>query len=74
MPFEAQRAELTHLEQIAEQPPCRVGDDHHARLGRGLQARREIWRIAHHRLLLRRSLADQIADHDQTGRDADASR
>ena len=37
-----------------------------------LQARREVRRLADDRLLLRRARADQIADHDQPGRDADA--
>ena len=45
-----------------------------ARLGQRLQARRQVRRLADHRLLLRRALADQVADHDQAGRDADPGR
>ena len=65
-------SEITKHEQIAEQPAGRLGDDHRARLGRTLQPRREIGRVADHRLLLRRAFADEIADHDQPGGDADA--
>ena len=40
--------------------------------GESLQACGEVGGLADHRLLLRRALADQIADHDQPGGDADA--
>ena len=39
-----------------------------------LQARREVRRLADHRLLLGRACADQLTDHDQAGRDADSGR
>ena len=44
-----------------------------SRLGKRLQAGSEVRRLADHRLLLRGSLADQVADHDEAGRDADPS-
>ena len=37
-----------------------------------LQARREVRRLADDAALLRLSGADQVADHDEPGRDADA--
>ena len=43
-----------------------------ARLGQRLQPRRQIGRVADDRLFLRRALSDEIADHDDAGRDADA--
>ena len=43
-------------------------------LGERLQAGGQVRRLADDRLLLRRALADQVADHDQAGGDADARR
>ena len=63
--------EVLQLEEIAEQPSRAVGDDDGTRLGESLQARREVWRLADHRLLLRRTRADQVADHDKPGGDTD---
>jgi hypothetical protein len=37
------------------------------------RARRTVRRLPDHRLLLRRAFADEIADHDQAGGDADAN-
>ena len=65
------RPEVLKLEQIAELPARALGDDHGVRLGQGLQARREVRRLADDAALLRRALADQVADHDQPGGDAD---
>jgi hypothetical protein len=65
-------AEIAVLEEITDQPPCAGGDDDRARLGQGLQPGGEVGRLADDRLLLRRSLADQIADDHQPGGDADA--
>ena len=42
MPFKVLRAKVAQLERVAEQAAGRFGDDHRARLGRALQARREI--------------------------------
>ena len=63
--------EVLQLEQIAEKPSRALGDDHHVRLGDPLQPRREVRRLADDAALLRLSRADQIADHDQPGRNAD---
>jgi hypothetical protein len=63
--------EVLQLEEIAEQPSRAVGDDDGIRLGQSLQARREVWRLADDRLLLCRTRADQVADHDKPGGDAD---
>jgi hypothetical protein len=59
------------LERAAEEPPCRLGDHHAARLGECLQSRRQIRRVAHDCLFLRRALSDDVADHDNACRDAD---
>ena len=72
--LEALRAEVGQLEQPADQPARRLADDHAARRRERLQPRREVRRLADHGLLLRRALADQLADHDQAGRDADPRR
>ena len=36
-----------------------------------MQPRREVWRLAHHRLLLSRTRPDQVADHDDPCRNPD---
>ena len=72
--LERLRPEIVELEQAADQPPGRLGDHDAARLGQRLQPGREVRRLADHRLLLRRTLADQIADHDEPGGDADPGR
>ena len=63
--------EVLKLEQIAEKPSRAFGDDHRVRLGDALQARREVRRLADDAVLLRRTRADQVADDDQPGGDAD---
>ena len=65
------RAEIGVFEQPAGQPPRARRDHHRAGLGQRLQPRREIRRLADHRLLLRRALANQIADDHQPGADPD---
>ena len=72
--LEALRAEVGQLEQPADQPARRLADHHAARRRERLQPRREVRRLADHGLLLGRALADQLADHDQAGRDADPGR
>ena len=64
-------AEILVVEEPAGQMPRARRDHHGSRLGQRLQPRREVRRLADHRLLLRRPLADQIADHDQPGGDPD---
>ncbi len=66
------RAEVAQLEQIADLPTGRGGDDDRVGLGQRLQPRREVRRLADHRLLLRRAGADQVADDGKPGGDADA--
>ena len=70
-PLKVPGPEVLHLEEIAEQPSRAVGDDDGTRLGQSLQARREVWRLADDRLLLCSTRADQVADHDKPGGDAD---
>ena len=69
--LELDGAQIRVLEQTAGQPPRARRDHHRARLGQGLQPRREVRRLADHRLFLRGALADQIADDHQPGGDAD---
>ena len=64
-------ARVPQFEQIAEKSSRALGDDHHVRLGDPLQARRKVWRLADDAALLRLARPDQIADHDQPGRNAD---
>ena len=59
------------VEQPAGQPPRARPDHHGPRCRQRLQPRRQVRRLADHRLLLRGTLADQVADHDQTGGDPD---
>ena len=70
--LERHRPQIGQLEQAADQPARRLADHHTARRGKSLESGREVRRLADHRLLLGRALADQLADHDQAGRDADA--
>ena len=62
-PLDVQRAEVVELEQAADQPPRRLADHHAAGRRQCLQPRRQVRRVAHHRLFARRALADQIPDH-----------
>jgi len=64
-------AEGAQPEQIAEPPARGRGDHHRAGLGQSLQARGQVRRLADHRLLLRGAFANQVADHDEPGGDAD---
>src|SRR5271163_4723012 len=63
--------EVLKLEQITEQASRPLSNDHHARLGDPLQARGEVWRLADDATLLRLPRSDQIADNDQSCRNAD---
>ena len=62
--------EILDLEQRADLSPGAVGNDQGARPGQRLQAGREVWRLADDAPLLRRTRADQIANHDEAGGDA----
>ena len=65
-------AEVAKLEEIAEQSAGRGGDDDRIRLGQPLHPGGEVRRIADDRLLPRRAGAQQIANDDEAGGDADA--
>jgi hypothetical protein len=70
--FERLPTEIGQPEQVADQAAGGAGEDDLPRFRQSLQARREVGGLADHRLLLRRALADQIADHDKPGGNADA--
>ena len=57
-------AEVAQPEQVADEAAGGAGENDLSGFGESLQARREIGGLADDRLLLRRALADQIADHD----------
>src|SRR5262249_45116390 len=63
--------EIAKIEEIAEQPARRRGNDNSTQLRQALQPGREVWRITDSCLLLRRSSADEIADHHKPGCDCD---
>jgi hypothetical protein len=52
--------EVAQPEQVADQTAGGTGENDLSRFRKGLQACREVGRLADHRLLLRRALADQI--------------
>jgi hypothetical protein len=65
-------AEIPQPEQVADQAAGGAGEDDLPGLRKRLQTRREVRGLADHRLLPRRAFADQIADHDKPGGNADA--
>ena len=71
--FELALTQGLELKAGPKQPPRRIGDHHLAGGSSRLQARCKIRSVADHRLLLRGTLADQIADHHEAGCDADPS-
>ena len=66
------RPEVLQLEEVAEKPAGALGDNDRIRLGDALQARRKVWGFTHDPAFLRLPGADDVADHDHAGRDADA--
>ena len=62
---------ILDLEQGANLSPGAVGHDQGARPGQRLQAGGKVWRLADDAALLRGARADQIANHDEAGGDAD---
>jgi hypothetical protein len=64
--LEVMHAQVTTLEETAEEPAGAQTDDDCIRLGQGLQPGRQVRRFAHHRLLPRRPLPDQV-DHQSRG-------
>src|SRR5919106_4998251 len=71
--LEALRSEVPKLKQAPDQAPRRRADHDLPRGCERLRPRREVWGISAHCVLFGSALADQIADHDLTGRDAYAS-
>jgi hypothetical protein len=67
-------AHVLEVEQITEQLPRALRDGHRTGPSQSLETGREIGRLADHDLFLSRTLADQIADHDQAGGDPDPRR
>jgi hypothetical protein len=49
---------MDQIEQTGHQTLCAQPDHHAARLGQGLEARRQVRGLADHGFLLRRALAD----------------
>jgi hypothetical protein len=72
--LEPGRPKLAQFEQLAQEPACAIRDHHGAKRGRLLQPRRQVRRLAHHRLLARHTLADEIAHDHQAGGDANPCR
>ena len=70
--FELSCPEVLQLENIAEKPSCALGNNDRVRLGESLQTRREVRRLADDAMLLRGRRSDQVADHNQAGRNADS--
>ena len=69
--LELPEAQVFELEQPPDQPTRRLADRHRSRRRERLQARSQIRHLAGHRPLARFIVADEVADHDQTGRDPD---
>ena len=65
------RAEIGEIEQPADLPARRFADDQRVRRGQTLQPGGEVGRLADDSALLRRALADQIADRREPGGDAE---
>src|SRR5262245_31935064 len=68
------RPEAFDLALTADLAACPIRDDDPVRPGDRLQAGREVRRLADDPALLRRTLADQVADDDEAARDAEAHR
>jgi len=66
------RSFCPNLEELAEKPASALGDDDRIRLGDALQARRKVWGFTHDPAFLGLPGADEIADHHQPGRYANA--
>ena len=59
-------SEILDREQGANLPACRIGDDEAVRLRQRLKPGGKVGRLADDPALLRRTLTDQLADHNQT--------
>src|SRR6516165_1914475 len=67
-------AKIAQTEQITEQPARGAGDDDRPRLGQCLEARRKVRRIPDQSMLPQGTVATEVANHQQTGRDANTDR
>jgi hypothetical protein len=65
------RPEIGEIEQPADLPARRFGNDERVRRGQGLHPGGEVRGLADDPALLRGTLADQIADHGEPGGDAE---
>ena len=66
-------AEVLKIKEATKQFPSALGDYDRVRVGKCLQARREVGCLADDATLLRLSRSDQVADHDEPSRDADTA-
>src|SRR5215470_15034574 len=66
--------EIAQMEQITEQPARGAGEDDRPRLGQCLKARSKVRRIPDQSMLPQGTLATEVANHHQAGRDANADR
>ena len=71
-PLELLRPEIHKLKQSSDLTPRVFGNDDGTGLRERLQSGSEVRRLADHRLFLRRTGADKIADHDEPRGDSDA--
>src|SRR5262245_56446271 len=67
-------AEIAQMEQITEQPARGAGEDDRPRLGQCLNAGCKVRRIPDQSMLSQGTLSTEVANHHQTGRDANADR
>jgi hypothetical protein len=70
--LEVLRAEILKIEEVAEKLSRATSDDDRVGLSNALQACSKVRRLAYDCLLLRSARAYQVADDNQSGRDADA--
>src|ERR1700746_115899 len=69
--FEVLCPKVLKHEQVANESPRALRNDHAVGLCNALQARRKVWCLAYDGLLLRSAGADQVADYHKAGCDAD---
>ncbi len=70
--LERARRERRELEEVTENPPCGLGNDHCAVLGEPLQSSRKVGCLARYLTFLRLAHADKVADHHQPRGNANA--
>ena len=70
-PLESLRSEIMVIERAAGQAPGRIRNHNGIGGCKRLQSRGEVRRLSDGDALMRRTFADQLADHYRTGRDAD---